>query len=138
MGGGFSWPPWNGDRVLMRAITFAAPGAAFEDSVLPDPPPPEGHDLLIAVEAIAINPLDLKQHAGPPRVLGVDAAGTVLAAGPRAVGFAPGDRVCCAAPPNRAGSYAERLLADARMVGRIPEATSFAEAAALPTAGLTA
>lgn len=122
----------------MRAITFAAPGAPFEDAILTDPPLPEGHDLLIAVEAISINPLDLKQHAGPPRVLGVDAAGTVLAAGPLAQGFSPGDRVCCAAPPNRPGAYAERLLADSRLVGRIPDGMGFAQAASLPCAGLTA
>ncbi len=122
----------------MQAITFTAPGAAFEDTKLPDPAPPEGQDLLIAVEAIGINPLDVKQHVGPPRVLGVDAAGVVLAAGPLAEGFSTGDRVCCAAPPNRAGAYAQRLLIDARLVGRIPDAMGFAAAAALPCAGLTA
>jgi len=122
----------------MRAITFATPGAPFEDCIIAEPPPPAGHDLLIAVQAIGINPLDLKQHAGPPRVLGVDSAGIVLAAGPLAQNFAPGDRVCCAAPPNRAGSYAEQLLVDARLAGRLPDGMGFAQAAALPTAGLTA
>lgn len=129
-------PPGQPQR--MHAITFAAPHAAFEDATLPDPGPPEGHDLLIAVEAIGINPLDLKQHDGPPRVLGVDAAGVVLAAGPLARGFGPGDRVVCLAPPNRPGAYAQKLLVDGRLAGRIPETLSFADAAALPCAGLTA
>ncbi len=122
----------------MRAITFATPGAPFEDTELPQPPPPEGHDLLIRVEAISINPLDLKQHAAAPRLLGVDAAGVVLAAGSLAAGFTPGARVCCAAPPNRPGSYAEYLLADSRLVAPIPDAMGFGAAAALPCAGLTA
>ncbi len=124
---------------IMRAISFPAPGAGFEDTTLPAPAPPQGQDLVIAVRAVAINPLDLKQHAGPPRVLGVDAAGEVVAVGRDAQGlFSPGDRVLCAAPPNRPGSYAQFVTVDARLVGRIPAGMGFGAAAALPCAGLTA
>jgi NADPH2:quinone reductase len=123
---------------IMPAITYPAPGAGFEDMTLPAPAMPEGHDMVIAVRAIAINPLDLKQHAGPPRVLGVDAAGEVVAMGPAVHDFALGDHVCCAAPPNRPGSYAGFVTVDARLVGRVPPGMGFAAAAALPCAGLTA
>lgn len=120
-----------------RAIGFAAPGAPFawQDHPLPAPGPGE---LLLAVEAIALNPIDLKQHAGAPRVLGVDAAGRVLALGEGVAGFAPGMRVACLAPPSRAGSYASHLLVDARMAAPVPDALPLHEAAALPCAGLTA
>ncbi len=123
---------------MMHAVTYPTPHAGFEDTTLPAPAPPQGQDLVIAVRAIAINPLDLKQHAGPPRILGVDAAGEVVAVGPQAQGFAPGDLVCCAAPPNRPGSYAQFVTVDSRLVGRMPPGMGFGPAAALPCAGLTA
>ena len=110
---------------------------------LPEPVP-GAHDLLLAVEAVAVNPVDAKvrrslpAEPGPPRVLGWDAAGTVLAMGEAVRGFAPGDRVWCAGDIGRAGCNAERLVVDGRLCSRRPTSLSAVEAAALPLTALTA
>ena len=35
---------------------------ALEDLVLPDPGPPQGHDLLVRVQAVSVNPRDMKSR----------------------------------------------------------------------------
>jgi NADPH:quinone reductase len=104
---------------------------------------PAGHDLLVAVQAVSVNPVDLKLRAmmtagDPPRVLGFDAVGTVVACGADAAGFAPGDRVFYAGAAHRPGTNAARHLVDARIVARAPASWSDADAAALPLTALTA
>ena len=116
---------------------------ALLDLDLPDPPAPQGHDLLVEVRAVSVNPVDVKQRrgmdpGGTPRVLGFDAAGVVRAAGPDCTLFRPGDAVFYAGVINRPGSNAELQLVDERIVGRKPATLSFAEAAALPLTGITA
>ena len=109
-------------------------------------PMPEvsGHDLLIEVKAIAVNPVDTKvRRASAPldgawKVLGWDAAGIVKAVGPNVSLFEPGDAVWYAGDITRAGSNAEYQLVDERIVGRKPDRLSFAEAAALPLTSITA
>lgn len=107
-----------------------------------DLPEPGPHDLLVAVEAVSVNPIDVKtrraQPAGDLRVLGFDAAGTVLAVGPEVTLFAPGDEVMYAGQVNRAGSNATRQLVDERIVGRRPAGLSWEDAASLPLTSLTA
>ena len=57
------------------------------DVELPDPAAPTGHDLLVRVEAVSVNPVDTKvrspkpQVEAQPKVLGYDAAGVVEAVG---------------------------------------------------------
>jgi len=110
---------------------------------LPEPVPGPC-DLLVQVEAVSVNPVDVKLRAGLPvpegqhRVLGWDAAGTVLALGSEVSGFAVGDRVWYAGAIDRAGSNSERQVVDHRIVSRMPESLSFAEAAALPLTSITA
>lgn len=104
---------------------------------------PQGHDLLVEVAAAALNPVDLKVRAmlgraDPPRVLGYDGVGRVLAVGPEAAGFAPGDRVWYAGAAHRPGANARLQLVDARIVAPAPSSLSDADAAALPLTGLTA
>lgn len=109
------------------------------------------HDLLIQVEAIAVNPVDTKVRAslppeGPARILGWDGAGTVLATGAavRELGLEPGlalaagDPVWFAGDITRAGCQAERVAVDARLCARRPASLTAAAAAALPLTGLTA
>ena len=116
----------------------------FVDVDLPKPAP-EGQDILVAVKAISINPVDTKVRRGggdkvetPARILGWDASGVVEAAGPDATLFKPGDEVFYAGDITRSGSNAEFQLVDERIVGRKPTSLSFAEAAALPLTTLTA
>ncbi|UFN49487.1 zinc-binding alcohol dehydrogenase family protein [Roseomonas sp. OT10] len=116
---------------------------ALQDITLPEPPAPRGHDLLIEVRAVAVNPVDTKirrnaDPAGEPRVLGFDAAGVVRAVGPEVRLFHKGQEVFYAGSIDRAGSNAELQLVDERIVGPKPRSLSFAEAAALPLTAITA
>jgi len=109
-----------------------------------DKPEPEGHDVLVAVQAVAVNPVDTKvrrpkdQVEKIPRVLGWDASGVVEAVGREVTLFQPGDEVYYAGDITRSGSNAEYQLVDERIVGRKPKSLSFAEAAALPLTTITA
>lgn len=116
---------------------------ALLDITLPQPSA-QGHDILVRVEAIAVNPVDYKVRQNMPpqtgdyRVLGWDAAGEVVAAGENVTEFTPGDKVYYAGDLTRPGSNAEYQLADARLAGHKPKSLSSAEAAALPLTTITA
>lgn len=132
----------------MKAITALGPGPDhpdgwLQDTVLPFPPLPGPHDLRVAVEAVAVNPVDLKVRStlpagGPAQILGWDASGVVEAVGEAVEGFRIGDAVMFAGAINRPGCQAQSVLVDGRLAGRKPAHLSFAEAAALPLTGLTA
>ncbi|WP_299970389.1 zinc-binding alcohol dehydrogenase family protein [uncultured Roseobacter sp.] len=116
----------------------------FVDVDLPKPEA-KGRDLLVAVKAVSVNPVDTKVRAGggdtvenPPRILGWDASGVVEAVGPDVTLFKPGDEVYYAGDITRSGSNAEFQLVDERIVGHKPKSLSFAEAAALPLTTITA
>ncbi len=117
--------------------------AALLDIELPKPEP-AGRDLLVAVKAISVNPVDTKvrRRAAPPagefKVLGYDAAGVVEAVGPEVKLFKPGDQVFYAGSNQRSGTNAEFHLVDERIVGRKPASLDFAPAAALPLTAITA
>ncbi|MCV0424078.1 MAG: zinc-binding alcohol dehydrogenase family protein [Roseibium sp.] len=116
---------------------------SFLDVDLPRPTP-KGRDILVAVKAVSVNPVDTKVRAPKetieetPRVLGWDAAGVVEAIGPDVTLFQPGDEVYYAGDITRSGSNAEFQLVDERIVGAKPKSLSFSEAAALPLTTLTA
>ncbi len=107
-------------------------------------PVPEGHDLLVKIQAISVNPVDYKVRQGtkepqnPGRILGWDAAGIVEAVGEKVSLFKPGDRVFYAGDITRSGSNASHQLVDERIVGHMPETLDFAAAAALPLTSITA
>ncbi len=112
---------------------------AFE-TTLPTPGP---HDLLVAVKAVSVNPVDVKVRAGmavaeTPRILGWDGAGVVQAVGSQVTRFHVGDAVFYAGDLMRPGSNASHQLVDERLVGRKPTTINFAEAAALPLTAITA
>ena len=120
------------------------PGA-FALVELPDPQAGP-HDLLVRVEAVAVNPVDTKVRAGlpgpgsgaAPRLLGWDCAGVVEACGAAVTRFTPGDRVWFAGDITRPGCNAERVLVEEPICSRRPANLGAAEAAALPLTGLTA
>ena len=111
----------------------------FADIELPKPSP-SGHDLLVKVEAISVNPVDYKQRkaATASKVLGWDAAGTVEAVGKDVSLFKPGDAVYYAGDVTRPGCDSEFHLVDERIVGRKPNKLDFAQAAAMPLTSITA
>jgi len=111
------------------------------------PVPGEG-EVLIAVRAASINPMDSHLIKGKPAIArlflglrrpkrnrpGVDVAGLVEAVGPGVTRFRPGDAVfgvCRGALGERACAAESRLAAK-------PANVSFAQAAAVPVAGFTA
>lgn len=107
------------------------------------PPPQAGpDDLLVRIEAISVNPVDVKLRAGvqpaEPRVLGWDAVGIIEELGEDVLGFKPGERVWYAGELNRQGANAELQVVDARLVAHAPSSLSAAEAAALPLTSITA
>ena len=106
-------------------------------------PTPGPRDLLVQVEAISVNPVDYKVRrnadpGGQVRVLGWDAAGTVVAVGDEVELFSVGDEVYYAGALERPGTNAQFHAVDERLVGRKPTTLSFTEAAALPLTALTA
>jgi zinc-binding alcohol dehydrogenase family protein len=113
------------------------------DAELPRPSP-SGRDLLVKVEAVAVNPVDTKRRmevppAGtPPRVLGWDAAGVVVSCGEETSLFKEGDAVYYAGDVGRPGSNSEYQLVDERIAGRKPKSLGFAQAAAMPLTSITA
>ncbi|HZQ75633.1 MAG TPA: zinc-binding alcohol dehydrogenase family protein [Burkholderiales bacterium] len=127
--------------VVWREPLPAADPRALVDAEIAPPAAPGGHDLLVRIEAVSVNPIDTKMrlqpHAGE-RILGWDAAGVVEAAGGEATLFRPGDEVYYAGSIARSGSYAQKQLVDERIVGRKPKSLDFAAAAALPLTTLTA
>ncbi|CAL9303057.1 Phthiocerol synthesis polyketide synthase type I PpsC [Streptomyces sp. SudanB148_2056] len=112
----------------------------------PDPVPGRG-EVLIRVGVAGVNPLDHLLRSGLvdgldggrpfPRVLGMEAAGTVLALGEDVNGLKLGDAVFGFALTG-GGTYAETTVLSAPNTARIPEGLSAAVAATLPVAGTTA
>ncbi len=107
---------------------------------IPRPEPGPGL-LLIKNAAAALNFFDLllvqgKYQSKPPFPFtpGSEVAGTIEAIGPEVTGFSLGDRVQAIT----SGGYAEYTLASASRTFRIPDAMSFAEAAAMPVIYQTA
>ncbi|RJG02416.1 zinc-binding alcohol dehydrogenase family protein [Noviherbaspirillum sedimenti] len=107
-------------------------------------PVPKPRDILVQVEAVSVNPLDIRMRNAPleagfqPRVLGWDCAGIVLDCGSEVRLFKPGDHVFYAGSITRTGTNAELHLVDERIVGAMPVSLDFAHAAALPLASLAA
>lgn len=116
---------------------------SFVDIEMPLPEV-SGHDLLVSIKAIAVNPVDTKVRAAkdgienPPRVIGWDASGVVKAVGGDVSLFEVGDEVYYAGDLTRSGCNAEYQLVDERIVGRKPKTITHPEAAALPLTTITA
>jgi NADPH2:quinone reductase len=134
----------------MRAITVSEYGASPAVTELPRPQPGPGQ-VLIAVQAAGMNPMDVQIADGGwkdrmpatfPMVLGADLAGAVDEAGPGAIRFGPGDAVfgqLLIPPLGSAGTYAEYVAVSEDVpLAHVPAGLDPVTAAALPTAGGTA
>jgi NADPH:quinone reductase-like Zn-dependent oxidoreductase len=108
----------------------------------PDPVPGSG-EILVRVKAAGINNADLMQAAGyypappgsSPDILGLELAGDVVANGPGALRFRPGDRVMAVVG---GGAQAELAVIHERLAMPVPDPMSWAEAGAFPEAFTTA
>lgn len=127
---------------LTQYLPISHPESLFDVTL--DQPVATGRDLLVAVKAISVNPVDTKVRApknnveSSPRVLGWDAAGVVEAVGPEVTRFRPGDRVYYAGDITRPGTNSEFHLVDERIVGTMPTTLQYEQAAALPLTAITA
>lgn len=103
---------------------------------------PSEYHVLIWVLTVALNPNDHKMivhHSMPGNMAGCDFCGTVEIAGDSAT-HSPGTRVCGAIPPYkpdqpRSGSFAEFLVADSRLLLRVPGTWDDLQGAALGGVG---
>ena len=120
----------------MRALLSRAPGGpeTLEIGDLPDPVPAAG-EVVIAVRACAINYPDVlviedKYQFRPPRPFapGGEVAGIVEAVGEGVTGVAVGDRVMATVGN---GGLAEKAVARAASVYRVPDERSFEEGASM-------
>jgi NADPH:quinone reductase-like Zn-dependent oxidoreductase len=127
----------------MRAVVITKHGPPevlrVEERPAPEPGPGQ---VLVEVKAAGINFADLMARMGlyqaapkPPSVVGYEVAGTVAALGDGVTGLAAGDRVMAG---TRFGGYAERVVAKASDVARLPDDYSFEQGAAVPVNYLTA
>jgi NADPH2:quinone reductase len=106
-------------------------------------PVPKGKDILVAVQAVSVNPVDTKFRQSAPKsdrltVLGFDAFGEVAAVGEEVERFKVGDRVYYAGSSQRDGSNQEFQLVDERIAALAPQTCTKEEAAAFPLVSLTA
>ena len=128
----------------MKAIGYyAGQERVLVDLELPKPKA-SGRDILVAVKAVAVNPIDIKirnmvqPDEGVAKILGWDASGVVVEVGPEVTLFQPGDEVWYAGDLTRPGTNSEFHLVDERIVAKKPQSLTFTEAAALPLTGITA
>ena len=121
----------------MTAIELKTPGGPenLVPGSRPTPKPGKG-EVLIKVEAAAINRPDVLQRQGKyppppgaPDTLGLDVAGTVVATGGDVSWPKVGDQVCALVA---GGGYAEYAVAPAPQCMPVPKGFSMAEAASLP------
>ena len=128
----------------MKAVVIHSTGGPEQLVLaeLPDPVPGPG-EVLIDVAYAGCNWADTQVRTGIyphpmtyPMVLGFEVAGTVAALGPGVSGVKVGDRVT--AFPDKGGAYAEKCLAPAAGLIKLPDAVSFDVAAAFPIQALTA
>lgn len=110
-------------------------------------PTPGRGQVLVQVRAAAANAMDWKIRRGEmramtgrrfPRGVGYDFSGVIALVGDGVTRLKVGDEVLGAARLQHAGAFAEFVIADQKSVAHKPGALTFAEAATLPVAGLTA
>jgi len=112
-----------------------------------DIPTPGRGQVLVRVRAAAANAMDWKIRRGEmramtgrrfPRGVGHDFSGIITQVGDGVSRLKVGDEVLGAARLQHAGAFAEFVIADQKSVAHKPGTLTFAEAATLPVAGLTA
>ena len=132
----------------MKAIRFHRYGDAevlgYEEVQRPTP----GHgQVLVKVAATSFNPVDAGIRGGYltdafrialPHVPGIDVAGTIAELGDGVTGWGVGDAIVALLPMDADGAAADYVLAPAEVLTAAPTTVPLADAAVLPTVGLTA
>ena len=131
----------------MRALVIRRPGPAdaMQLEAVADPSPGAG-EVLVAVQAVGVNPVDATNRADPgwagirpPYVVGYEFAGSLAAIGEGVRAHAVGEEVWGLLPVRgtRWGAYAELVAAPVHCVGPRPCELAAEDAAALPLVGST-
>jgi NADPH:quinone reductase-like Zn-dependent oxidoreductase len=132
----------------MKALQFNRYGGSdvLEYNEIQQPTPGAGQ-VLVKVAATSFNPVDAGIRGGYlsdvfpitfPHVPGVDVAGTIAELGTGVTGWAVGDEVVGMLPMDADGAAAEYVVAPADVLTGAPRSVPLADAAALPSVGLTA
>lgn len=126
----------------MKAMIITANGGPEVLALRDVPVPAVGMgQLLVKVQAAAVNPIDCKLRKtgafgfGPESILGFDVCGTIERMGPDVTGFAVGESVYYSPDFSGPGGYAQYHLVQASLAAPKPSTLSFIDAAALPLAG---
>ena len=132
----------------MKAMQYSGYGdPSLLKMVEMETPRPAAGQLLVKVNAAAVNPIDWKLHDGSlryilpvkfPSVPGFDVAGQVVEMGAGIDRFTIGDRIYACLPGRSGGACAEYAVVDAAVAAPIPPQLDFFQAAAIPLAALTA
>ncbi|MEW1825487.1 NADP-dependent oxidoreductase [Streptomyces sp. NPDC088196] len=132
---------------MPKAYVFTRYGGPEAEALVEvDQPSPGPGEVLVAVRAAGVNPVDWKQRNGYrrpgetgsrafPAVFGQEVSGVVREIGAGVDGFAVGDEVFGSTV---AGGYAEYALLTAAVTAHKPAELSFTDAATLPVAAATA
>ena len=132
----------------MKAVRYHSYGDSsvlvHEEAERPAPAPGQ---VVIQVAGTSFNPLDVAIRAGYvqqdfpvtfPHIPGIDVAGVITDTGDGVTGWATGDTVIAALSPTAPGAAAEYTTASADTLAAAPRTIDLADAAALPSVGLTA
>ncbi|HEY2057123.1 MAG TPA: NADP-dependent oxidoreductase [Amycolatopsis sp.] len=134
----------------MKAVQYWTFGGPEVLEIVDLPEPKTFADfVLVRIEAAGLNPADLAYQSGAvdflvdslfPVTPGWDLAGVVERLGASATGFRPGDEVIgyVRGKAMHYGTYAEKIWAEPHQLIRKPKNLTWAQAAGLPVAGLTA
>ena len=132
----------------MKAVRYHSYGDSdvlvYEDA---DRPVAGAGQVVVKVAGTAFNPVDVAIRAGflqqvfPvafPHVPNFDVAGVIAEVGEGGSGWSAGDAVVAFLPMTEPGAAAEYVAAPAEALAAAPRTVELADAAALPSAGLTA
>jgi NADPH:quinone reductase-like Zn-dependent oxidoreductase len=128
----------------MRIHSFGGKEVLQADDI--EPSLPDAGQVLVAVHAASINPVDFKIRSGKypavkddrlPYTLGRDFSGVVEKCGAQATRFKPGDEVF-GMVNIYGGGYSEKVVVEERAIALKPAGIGHTHAAAIPLAGQTA
>ena len=132
----------------MKAATYRAYGGADVLEIVDVPKPePASNEVLVEIHASSINPIDWKMRDGMLRLIrpmtfpvipGFDLSGRVVEVGGGVDTFKVGDEIYSRSNKKSGEASAEYIALETDVITLKPDAFSFAEAAAVPLAALTA
>jgi NADPH:quinone reductase-like Zn-dependent oxidoreductase len=129
--------------MIMKAVFIKEKGS-FDNVVVEEIGKPviAADEILVNIKAAGVNPVDWKatMHGifNPPHILGTDIAGIIEATGKDVKNYKPGDEIIGSLEWEKQSAFAEFVATKEKYITYKPKNLSFAEAAAVPLAALTA